>query len=298
MVSKAVLPVAGLGTRFLPATKSVAKEMLPVVDKPAVQYIVEECARSGIDDVLFVTATGKSAMEDHFDRRLDLEAALAAKGKDDDLEMVRNLSELATIHSVRQGEPLGLGHAILMGAGHVGEDESFAVLLGDDLLDPASDFLSRMIEAHERTGRPVIALMEVPDDQVHLYGVAEVEPTDRPDEFRVTRMVEKPPADEAPSNLIMVGRYVLPGAVFDVIRDTPPGRGGEIQITDALQAMAAEEPIIGLRLTDARHDTGDKLGFLKATVELAAQRDDLGPEFVDWLRTWVHDHPPAEAGGS
>ena len=296
MVRKAVLPVAGLGTRFLPATKSIPKEMLPVVDKPAVQYIVEECARSGIDDVLFVTATGKASMEDHFDRRLDLEAALGAKGKDDDLEVVRGLSELATIHSVRQGEPLGLGHAILMGAGHVGDDESFAVLLGDDLLDPGSDFLTRMIEAHERTGRPVIALMEVPDDQVHLYGVAEVEPTDRPDEFRVLRMVEKPPAGEAPSNLIMVGRYVLPGAVFDVIRDTPPGRGGEIQITDALQTMAADEPIIGLKLTDPRHDTGDKLGFLKATVELAAQRDDLGPEFVDWLRTWVRDHPATPAG--
>jgi UTP--glucose-1-phosphate uridylyltransferase len=287
VVHKAVLPVAGLGTRFLPATKSIPKEMLPLVDRPAIQYIVEECARSGIDDVLMVTSTGKSAMEDHFDRRLDLEAALEAKGKDDELAMVRGLSELASIHSVRQPEPLGLGHAILMAAGHVRADESFAVCLGDDLIDADSDFLVRMIEAHERTGRPVIALMEVPEDQIHLYGAAEVEETDRPGEFRVTGMVEKPSPDEAPSNLAMIGRYVLPGSIFDVIRDTPPGRGGEIQVTDALQTMAADEPIIGLKLTDARYDTGDKLGFLKATVELAAQRDDVGPDLLAWLRTWL-----------
>jgi UTP--glucose-1-phosphate uridylyltransferase len=287
VVRRAVLPVAGLGTRFLPATKSLPKEMLPVVDRPAVQYIVEECVSAGIDDVLLVTSTGKSAMEDHFDRRLDLEAALAAKGKDDDVALVRELSELATIHSVRQPEPLGLGHAIHMAAGHVPSDESFAVLLGDDLLDPGSDFLARMIEAHERTGRPVIALMEVPADQVHLYGVAEVEATDRDGEYRVHRMVEKPAPEDAPSNLILVGRYVLPGSIFDVLADTPPGKGGEIQVTDALQTMAEDEPIIGLKLDVARHDTGDKLGYLKATVELAAQRDDLGPDFLAWLRTWL-----------
>lgn len=287
MVHKAVLPVAGLGTRFLPATKSIPKEMLPLVDRPAIQYIVEECARSGIDDILMVTAMGKAAMEDHFDRRLDLEAALEAKGKDAELAMVRDLSDLASIHSVRQPEPLGLGHAILMGAGHVRADESFAVCLGDDLIDAESDFLVRMIEAHERTGRPVIALMEVPQDQIHLYGAGKVQATDRPDEFRVSGMVEKPSPDEAPSNLAMIGRYVLPGSIFDVIRDTPPGRGGEIQITDALETMAKDEPIIGLKLTDARYDTGDKLGFLKATVELAAQRDDVGPELLAWLRSWL-----------
>jgi UTP--glucose-1-phosphate uridylyltransferase len=287
VVHKAVLPVAGLGTRFLPVTKTIPKEMLPLVDKPAIQYIVEECARSGIDDVLLVTSTGKSAMEDHFDRRLDLESALEAKGKHDDAAMVRDLSDITSIHSVRQPEPLGLGHAILMGAGHVGADESFAVCLGDDLIDEGSDFLVRMIEAHERTGRPVIALLEVPEDQVHLYGAAAVEPTDRPDEFLVTGMIEKPSPEEAPSNLAMIGRYVLPGAIFDVIRDTPPGRGGEVQITDALQTMAADEPIIGLKLTDPRYDTGDKLGFLKATVELAAQRDDVGPDLLAWLGTWL-----------
>lgn len=287
MVRKAVLPVAGLGTRFLPATKAVPKEMMPLVDRPAIQYIVEECARAGLDDVLLVTSTGKSAIEDHFDRRLDLEAALADKGKDDELAAVRDLAEVAQVHSVRQGEPLGLGHAVLMAAGHVAADESFAVLLGDDIVDPAVPFLERMIEAHQRTGRPVVALMEVPEDQVHLYGVADVEPGDRDGEFRIRRLVEKPPADEAPSNLIVVGRYVLPGAIFDVLRDTPPGRGDEIQLTDALQTMAADEPIVGIRLDAQRHDTGDKLGFVKATVQLAAQRDDLGPEFLAWLRGWL-----------
>jgi UTP--glucose-1-phosphate uridylyltransferase len=287
VVRKAVLPVAGLGTRFLPATKAVPKEMVAVVDKPAVQYIVEECARAGLDDVLFVTSTGKAAIEDHFDRVLELEAALDAKGKTDELAAVRDLAELASIHSVRQPQPLGLGHAVLMGAGHVGEDESFAVLLGDDIVDPNSDFLARMIEAHRRTARPVIALMEVRPEQVPLYGVATVEEGERDGEFRVTGLVEKPSVDEAPSNLAVIGRYVLPGAIFPILRDTPPGRGGEIQLTDALQTMAADEPIVGLRLDDARHDTGDKLGFLKATVELAAQREDLGPEFLAWLRGWL-----------
>jgi UTP--glucose-1-phosphate uridylyltransferase len=287
MVRKAVLPVAGLGTRFLPATKAVPKEMMPLVDRPAVQYVVEECVRAGLDDVLLITSTGKSAIEDHFDRRLDLEAALADKGKDDELAAVRDLAELATLHSVRQGEPLGLGHAVLMAAGHVDAGESFAVLLGDDLIDPAEPFLERMIEAHQRTGRPVVALMEVPADEVDQYGVADVEPGDRDGEFRIRRLVEKPAVDEAPSNLIVVGRYVLPGSIFDVLRQTPPGRGNEIQLTDALQTMAAEQPIVGLRLDAQRHDTGDKLGFLKATVQIAAARDDVGPDFVSWLRDWL-----------
>jgi UTP--glucose-1-phosphate uridylyltransferase len=287
VVHKAVLPVAGLGTRFLPATKAIPKEMIPIVDKPALQYIVEECAASGIDDILLVTSTGKSAMEDHFDRRLDLEEALLAKGKHDDVATVRALSDLATIHSVRQPEPLGLGHAILMAAGHVDVTDSFAVLLGDDIVHPGSDFLRRMIEAHTRTGRPVVALMEVPPDQTGMYGVATVEPGERDGEFRITGLVEKPDPAEAPSNLAVIGRYVLPGTIFEVIRDTPPGRGGEIQLTDALQQLAAQEPLVGMRLDDPRYDTGDKLGFLKATVRLAADRDDLGPDLVSWLREWI-----------
>jgi UTP--glucose-1-phosphate uridylyltransferase len=290
VVRKAVLPVAGMGTRFLPAAKAVPKEMVAVVDKPAVQYMVEECARSGLDDVLFVTSNGKSAIEDHFDRLLELEQALEVKGKDDLLAEVRALAELVTTHSVRQPEPLGLGHAVLMAADHVGEAESFAVLLGDDIVDPRSDFLTRMIEAHARTGRPVIALMEVPREQVSLYGVATVEDGDRDGEFRVTGLVEKPPVDEAPSTLAVIGRYVLPGSIFGTLRDTKPGRGGEIQLTDALQALAEDEPIVGLRLDAPRHDTGDKLGFLKATVELAAIREDLGPPFLAWLREWLAEH--------
>ena len=286
MVSKAVLPVAGLGTRFLPATKAVPKEMLPVVDRPALQYIVEECVEAGLDDVLLVTGAGKSAMEDHFDRRLDLEQALAAKGKDAELAEIRRLAELAHVHGVRQGEALGLGHAVLQAAEHVGDD-SFAVCLGDDIVAPGSDFLSRMIAAHERTGRAVVALMEVPRSEVHLYGVADARPTDVDGEFAVHGLVEKPEADEAPSNLIVVGRYVLPGTIFEVLRDTPPGRGGEIQLTDALQTLAADAPIVGLRLDDPRYDTGDKLGFLQATVQLAAARDDLGPPFLAWLREWL-----------
>ncbi|MEX1176861.1 MAG: UTP--glucose-1-phosphate uridylyltransferase GalU [Nitriliruptor sp.] len=286
MVSKAVLPVAGLGTRFLPATKAVPKELLAVVDRPAIQYIVEECVRAGLDDVLLVTASGKGAIEDHFDRMLDLEQALEAKGKSDELAEVRALAEMARIHSVRQGEALGLGHAVLQAERHVG-DESFAVLLGDDIVDPATPFLERMVAAHEHTGLAVVALMEVPEDQVHLYGVADVTAGEKDGEFRISRLVEKPPVDEAPSNLIVVGRYVLPASIFPILHETPPGRGNEIQLTDALQTLAADEPIVGIRLDAPRHDTGDKLGFLKATVELAAARDDLGDEFVAWLREWL-----------
>ena len=290
MVRKAVLPVAGLGTRFLPATKAVAKEMLPVVDRPAIQYIVEECVRAGLEDVLFVTGAGKEAMEDHFDRALDLEAALAAKGKEAELELVRDLADLATVHSVRQQEPLGLGHAVLTGADHVG-DESFAVLLGDDIVDPATPYLERMIEVHERTGRSVVGLMEVPEDQVHLYGVAATEPGDAEDEVRITGLVEKPDPAEAPSNLIIIGRYVCTPDIFSILQRTPPGKGGEIQLTDALQTQAEQEPIVGVRLDGPRYDTGDKLGFLKATVQLAAERDDLGEDFVAWLRAWLDGRP-------
>jgi UTP--glucose-1-phosphate uridylyltransferase len=289
VVRKAVLPVAGLGTRFLPAAKAVPKEMVTVVDRPAVQYMVEECARAGLDDVLFVTSNGKASIEDHFDRLLELEAALEAKGKQAQLDEVRRLAELVTTHSVRQPQPLGLGHAVLMAAGHVAADESFAVLLGDDIVDPRSDFLARMIEVHGRTGRPVVALMEVPPEQTSLYGVATVEPGERDGEYRVTGLVEKPDPVDAPSNLAVIGRYVLPGAIFEVLRSTAPGRGGEIQLTDALQAMAADEPIVGLRLDDPRHDTGDKLGFLQATVALAADHEELGEPFLAWLRAWLEE---------
>lgn len=285
MVRTAVVPVAGLGTRFLPASKVIPKEMLPIVDRPAIQYIVEEVARSGIDDVLLVTAAGKSAIEDHFDRRLDLEAALAAKGRDAELAEIRALSELASVHAVRQPEPLGLGHAVLMAQTHVGDDESFAVLLGDDLLEPDSTLLSRMVAAHERTGRAVVALMRV-DDPVRLaqYGVVDAVPGEHDGEVLIRDLVEKPAPGSAPSDLAVIGRYVLPGSIFSVLRTTAPGRGGEIQLTDALRTVALEEPIIGLVLDEPRHDAGEKLGFLTATLAFAALRPDLGPDLIAWLR--------------
>jgi len=287
VVRTAVVPVAGLGTRFLPATKAVPKEMLPVVDRPAIQYIVEEAVRNGIEDVLLVTASGKSAIEDHFDRRIDLEVALADKGRDADLAEVRRLADLATIHAVRQPEPLGLGHAVRMAAGHVGEDEGFAVLLGDDLLEPDSTFLSRMVAAHERTGSAVVALMRVEDpERLAQYGVVDAVPGDREGEVLITDLVEKPAPGTAPSDLAVIGRYVLPGRILAVLRDTPPGRGGEIQLTDALRTLAAERPIVGLVLDEPRHDAGDRLGFLTATLAFAARRPDLGPDLVAWL----HEH--------
>ncbi len=285
-VRKAVLPVAGHGTRFLPASKAVPKEMLPLVDRPAIQYVVEECVRAGIDDVLLVTSMGKVALEDHFDRRLDLEAALEEKGKDDMLAEVRRIADLAEISSVRQPVQLGLGHAVLMGRQHVG-DEPFVVVLGDDIVDPGEPFLERMLEVHEDSGRPTIALMEVPEDQTHMYGIATVEETDDEDVVAITGMVEKPPPGTAPSNLAIIGRYVLPGEIFDVLESTPRGAGGEIQLTDALMTLAEEEPLRGVVFRGVRHDVGDKLGFLKATVHLALERDDLGPEFRDWLADFL-----------
>jgi UTP--glucose-1-phosphate uridylyltransferase len=288
VVRTAVVPVAGLGTRFLPATKAVPKEMLPIVDRPALQYIVEEVARCGIDDVLLVTALGKSAIEDHFDRRLDLEAALEAKGRHAELAEVRALAELVTMHAVRQPEPLGLGHAVLMAAGHVPADESFAVLLGDDLLEPDSTFLGRMVAAHERTGVAVIALLRVEDpDQLAQYGVVDAVPGEREGEVLIRDLVEKPAPGTAPSDLAVIGRYVLPGTIFDVLRSTEPGRGGEIQLTDALRTLAVDTPIVGLVLDEPRHDAGDKLGFLTATLAFAARRPDVGPDLVAWLREHI-----------
>jgi UTP--glucose-1-phosphate uridylyltransferase len=305
VVRTAVVPVAGLGTRFLPATKAVPKEMLPIVDRPALQYIVEEIARCGIDDVLLVTALGKSAIEDHFDRRLDLEAALAEKGRDEELAEIRALADLVTMHAVRQPEPLGLGHAVLMAAGHVAADDSFAVLLGDDLLEPDSTFLARMVAAHERTGRAVVALLRVEDpDQLAQYGVVDAVPGERDGEVLIRDLVEKPAVGTAPSDLAVIGRYVLPGSIFEVLRTTTPGRGGEIQLTDALRTLAADEPIIGIVLDEPRHDAGDKLGFLTATLAFAARRPDLGPDLVAWIREHLDElelqtaRAVADAGGA
>lgn len=289
-IQKAVIPAAGLGTRFLPATKATPKEMLPVVDKPAIQYVVEEAAAAGLNDVLMITGRNKRALEDHFDRNHELESALTRKGDDERLVRVQESSELATMHYVRQGDPKGLGHAVLCAEPHVG-DEPFAVLLGDDLIDPRDPLLARMTEIQEREGGSVVALMEVAPEQIHMYGCAAVEATPEDDVVRVTGLVEKPEAGDAPSSLAVIGRYVLDPAVFGVLRDTEPGRGGEIQLTDALQQLAADEklggPVHGVVFRGRRYDTGDRGDYLRAIVRLACEREDLGPDFRTWLRDFV-----------
>ncbi|MFF8436252.1 UTP--glucose-1-phosphate uridylyltransferase GalU [Streptomyces bacillaris] len=297
-ITKAVIPAAGLGTRFLPATKATPKEMLPVVDKPAIQYVVEEAASAGLEDVLLITGRNKRALEDHFDRNYELESALQKKGDADRLARVQESSSLATTHYVRQGDPKGLGHAVLCAAPHVG-DQPFAVLLGDDLIDPRDPLLARMIEVQERHGGSVVALMEVEPSQIHLYGCAAVETTEDGDVVKVTDLVEKPAPADAPSNYAIIGRYVLDPAVFDILRHTEPGRGGEIQLTDALQTLAADEkiggPVHGVVFKGRRYDTGDRGDYLRAIVRLACEREDLGPEFRSWLRTFV-DEDEAAAG--
>jgi UTP--glucose-1-phosphate uridylyltransferase len=288
-VRKAVIPAAGLGTRFLPATKAVPKEMLPVVDRPALDYVVSEAARCGLDDVLIVTARGKGAIEDHFDRSPELEAALEEKGDAARLEAVRRPSSLAKIHSLRQGEAKGLGHAVLVAAEHVG-DEPFAVLLGDDLIDERDHLLEQMVEVQSRHGGSVVALQQVPKENISLYGVAAADAVEGEDGLvRVRDLVEKPPADEAPSDLAIIGRYVLSPRVFQVLRETPPGRGGEIQLTDALKTLAqgGDEPVHGVVFGGRRYDTGDKADYLRTVVRLAVDRDDLGPDLLVWLKEFV-----------
>ena len=293
-VTKAVIPAAGLGTRFLPATKAIPKEMLPVVDKPAIQYVVEEATRAGLQDVLMVTGRNKTALEDHFDRHWELEQALEAKGDTVRLASVRSSSVLANIHYVRQGEPLGLGHAVLCAADHVG-NSPFAVLLGDDLIDARDHLLEAMIAVREAKGGSVIALMEVPPESVHLYGCAAVDPGWQENGdgsvVRVTGLVEKPDPAEAPSNLAVIGRYILDPSIFEVLAKTPPGRGNEIQLTDALQERATStEPgggVHGVVFRGRRYDTGDRLSYLQAVVRLACERADLGPELVPWLKEFV-----------
>lgn len=290
-VTKAVIPAAGLGTRFLPATKATPKEMLPVVDRPAIQYVVEEAVAAGLDDVLIVTGRNKTSLEDHFDRAPNLERTLSQKNDTDRLAAVMEPAELAQIHYVRQGEPRGLGHAVLCASMHVGE-QPFAVLLGDDLIDEANPVLAQMLRVQADHGGSVLCLMEVPQSQIHLYGCAAVQPVPGSDAVRVTDLVEKPEPGTAPSNLAVIGRYVLDPSVFDVLRDTPPGRGNEIQLTDALKTLSdtpAEDGggVHGVVFSGRRYDTGDKQSYLQAIVRLASARDDLGPEFREWLREYV-----------
>jgi UTP--glucose-1-phosphate uridylyltransferase len=284
-VKKAVIPAAGLGTRFLPATKAQPKEMLPVVDTPAIQYVVEEAVRAGITDILIVTGRGKRTLEDHFDRSSELEHYLEAAGKHDDLKAVRAISEMAAIHYIRQANPAGLGDAVAHAEHHVG-GEPFAVLLGDDIVAVSDPLLERMIEVYERYGRSVIAVQEVRREEIHLYGAVKPEWVED-DLARVVDIVEKPPPEEAPSNLAAIGRYVLTPEIFDAIRETTPGAGGEIQLTDALASLARGQAVYAFRFEGTRFDIGKKLDYLRATVELAASREDLGPEFRAFLADLV-----------
>lgn len=288
-ITKAVIPAAGLGTRFLPATKAMPKEMLPVVDKPAIQYVVEEAVAAGLTDVLMITGRNKSALENHFDRMTELEATLEEKGDIDKLEKVEFSNDLADVHYVRQGDPRGLGHAVLRARMHVG-NQPFAVLLGDDLIDARDVLLSRMIEVAGQRSATVIALLEVDPASIHLYGVATVDATDQDDVVRITGLVEKPAPGTAASNLAVIGRYVLQPEVFDVLERTAPGKGGEIQLTDALQELASQNiagGVFGVVFRGRRYDTGDRLDYIKAIVQLAVERDDLGPELRPWLKNFV-----------
>jgi UTP--glucose-1-phosphate uridylyltransferase len=289
-ITKAVIPAAGLGTRFLPATKAMPKEMLPVVDKPAIQYVVEEAVAAGLSDVLMVTGRNKNALENHFDRMTELEALLERKGDRTRLAKVRESNELADIHYVRQGDPRGLGHAVLRSRMHVG-NEPFAVLLGDDIIDSRDPLLTRMLEEQVKRGSSIVALLEVDPAQIHMYGAAAVEPTDDPDVVRITGLVEKPSPEDAPSNLAIIGRYVLRPEVFDILEHTAPGKGNEIQLTDALQEMAVNPEstggVYGLIFRGRRYDTGDRLDYIKAIVQLAVDREDLGADLKPWLREFV-----------
>ncbi|GAB3152427.1 UTP--glucose-1-phosphate uridylyltransferase GalU [Microbacterium neimengense] len=284
---KAVIPAAGLGTRFLPATKAMPKEMLPVVDKPAIQYVVEEAVAAGSDDVLVIVGRNKNALANHFDRVAELEHTLERKGDAAKLEKVMEASRLADVHFVRQGDPLGLGHAVLRARKHVGH-ETFAVLLGDDLIDARDVLLARMIEVSQARSATVVALMEVDPSQIHLYGCAAVVPTAEDDVVAITGLVEKPSAADAPSNLAVIGRYVLKPEIFDVLEKTAPGKGGEIQLTDALEALAEDEsiggPVLGVVFRGRRYDTGDRLDYIKSNVQLALDRPDLGPDLADWIK--------------
>jgi UTP--glucose-1-phosphate uridylyltransferase len=284
---KAVIPAAGLGTRFLPATKAVPKELLPVVDTPALQYIVEEAVDAGLPEVLVVTGRGKEAIADHFDRAPELEAALEKKGDTKRLEAVRRTAEIASVHFIRQGIPGGLGHAVQCAEQFVG-NEPFAVLLGDDIIDARDRLLARMLEVQAERGGSVVALLEVPREQIRLYGAATTAATDSADVLRVTDLVEKPEPDEAPSNLAVIGRYVLAPEIFGALRKTPLGRGNELQLTDAIQVLATTgEPVHGVVFNGRRYDTGDRLDYLRAVVQLAWEHDELGADFRAWLADFV-----------
>ena len=284
-IRKAVFPAAGLGTRFLPATKAQPKEMLPLVDKPIIQYVVEEAVAAGLTKIIIVTGRGKNAIEDHFDTSYELEKMLETRGKTDLLEQVRAVSNMINVSYVRQGDTLGLGHAVLMARDLVG-DEPFAVMLGDDIIDSPVPCMKQMVDVFERYGGPVIAVHQVPRSEISAYGV--IDGTPEPGNGRVYRirdLVEKPRAESAPSDLAIIGRYILTPDIFDCLESTSRDEGGEIQLTNGLRALRERRQLYGYRFEGIRHDAGNKLGFLKATVEFALKRPDLGGPFREYLKT-------------
>lgn len=285
-VRKAVIPAAGLGTRFLPATKAQPKEMLPLLDKPAIQYVVEEAVHAGLTDILIITGRGKRSIEDHFDRSIELEHFLESKGKFEELKQVREITDMASIHYIRQRDPLGLGHAVSVAEDHVG-GEPFAVLLGDDIMAESNPLLSEMLRVHERYGRSVLAAMEVSREEIRLYGCIEPEFVEEDRLARVLSVVEKPEPENAPSNLAAIGRYVLTPEIFDALRNLEPGVGGEIQLTDAINALAQQQAVYAHVFEGGRFDVGNKLDYTKAMIELAIDREDVGKELKRWLADLV-----------
>lgn len=280
-IRKAIIPAGGLGTRFLPATKAQPKEMLPIIDKPAIQYIVEEAVQSGIDSIVIVSGRNKRAIEDHFDKSAELEMELEARHNEEMLEMVQKISQLADIYYVRQKEPLGLGHAVLCARRFIA-DEPFAVLLGDDILKSDPPCLRQMIDIYEREQSSVVAVMEVPWDQTHKYGIVDMEPGRQI--ARIRDIIEKPALGQAPSNYAVVGRYVLDPAIFGLLEKAAPGKAGEIQLTDSLQQLNRMASLTAFRFDGRRHDVGDKLGFVQATIDFALERADLGDEVRRYLQ--------------
>lgn len=285
-IRKAIIPAAGLGTRFLPATKAQPKEMLPIVDKPTIQYIVEEAVASGIEDILIITGRGKRAIEDHFDHTLEVELLLEQKGNLELLDLINNISNMVDIHYVRQKQPRGLGHAVYCARKFIG-DEPFAVLLGDDVIVSDTPCLKQLMEVHYNVGGSVLGVQRVDKKDVSKYGIVEPEGSSEGETVRVKSLVEKPLVQEAPSDIAVLGRYIIEPEVFAILDRTQPGAGGEIQLTDALRVLAKNKPVFAHVFEGKRYDVGDKLGFLQATVEFALSRDDLGAQFAAYLEKLV-----------
>lgn len=284
-VKKAIIPAAGLGTRFLPATKSQPKEMLPIVDKPTLQYIIEEAIESGIEEILVVTGRNKKSIEDHFDRSVELELELEQKGKTEMLEMVRNISNMVDIHFIRQKEPKGLGHAIYCAKSFVG-DEPFAVLLGDDIVDNSTPCLKQLIDAYDEYKTSILGVQQVSKEDTDKYGILDVKHIeDRV--YKVKDMIEKPNVEDAPSNIAILGRYIITPTIFDILENQQPGKGGEIQLTDALKTLGSQEAIYAYNFEGRRYDVGDKLGFLEATIDFALKRPELRKGLIEYIKNKV-----------